>query len=171
MEYLDISQNNFTGSLPLSLCKGERLLYLETDNNQLFGPIPESLGSCKSLLSIYMSSNFLSGSIPKGLFGLPNISDVVLSDNLLTGGFHENTDDQIFSVNLRKVFSLIISSQEIYLQVLGTLGVSGLLISPIISSLGSSLRVLETVLVLILCYSLETSSPEVFLWRSPSARS
>ncbi|KAK3421484.1 hypothetical protein EUGRSUZ_G02127 [Eucalyptus grandis] len=109
LEYLMLSSNSLSGSIPNSLCAMERLLYLDLSKNQLSGRLPVCLKKLKYLEVISLSDNRLRGQItnsfchfkqlavlnvhkngfdkvlPQCLSSLTNLLLLDLSDNDFTG--------------------------------------------------------------------------------------
>jgi len=84
LNYLDLSDNNFFGPLPL-LGGLQQLQYLFLNNNNLSGNIPDALTNCSNLAYLNISSNSLVGSISPKFGLLSNLVAVILSDNQLDG--------------------------------------------------------------------------------------
>ncbi|PRQ42886.1 putative leucine-rich repeat-containing, plant-type, leucine-rich repeat domain, L [Rosa chinensis] len=82
---IDISCNNFNGSIPAQVGQLKALYGLNMSNNALTGTIPSSLGNLTQLESLDFSSNSLSGPIPPQLTQLTFLSFLNLSDNQLVG--------------------------------------------------------------------------------------
>jgi LRR receptor-like serine/threonine-protein kinase FLS2 len=70
---LYLSDNNFEGSIPGSLCELENLQALFLDENRLDGSIPDCVGLIQSLRQLYLFKNNLSGEIPAELSSLPKL--------------------------------------------------------------------------------------------------
>jgi Leucine-rich repeat (LRR) protein len=83
--YLDLSENQLTGSLPMEVDKLVNLGYLTVSYNRLSGEIPRTLGSCVSLEYLYLADNSFHGSIPESLSSLRALQVLYLSRNNLTG--------------------------------------------------------------------------------------
>lgn len=64
LQYLILSNNNFTGPIPNSFGNLSNLVYLLLNNNNLTGTIPMSLTSISSLEVLDLSNNRLSGLVP-----------------------------------------------------------------------------------------------------------
>ena len=79
LEYLDLSHNNFTGSIPN--VAGGRLKDLILDGNKLTGEVPESLLTLPDLRHLYLNDNLITG------VQTPNASsfDIELTDLHLAG--------------------------------------------------------------------------------------
>ena len=84
LNYLDLSQNNFFGPLPL-LGGLQQLQYLFLNNNNLSGNIPDALTNCSNLTYLDISTNSLVGSISPKFGLLSNLVSVSLADNQLNG--------------------------------------------------------------------------------------
>ncbi|CAH9147771.1 unnamed protein product [Cuscuta epithymum] len=82
---LDVSHNQLTGVIPLSLASLPKLTILDVSYNQLSGVIPPSLASLPKLTIVDVSHNQLSGVIPPSLASLPKLIIVDVSYNQLTG--------------------------------------------------------------------------------------
>jgi hypothetical protein len=70
---LYLSDNDFEGSIPSSLCELENLQALFLDENRLDGSIPDCVGLIQSLRQLYLFKNNLSGEVPAELSSLPKL--------------------------------------------------------------------------------------------------
>ncbi|GAB2267578.1 hypothetical protein Dimus_002557, partial [Dionaea muscipula] len=85
---LDLSDNSFHGSIPLSIFSSGSLSGLHTlylSRNSLSGPLPSAVANLKSLQQLDLSGNLLSGSLPDSLFSLSCLNTLDLSFNNFTG--------------------------------------------------------------------------------------
>ncbi|CAI9103742.1 OLC1v1002281C1 [Oldenlandia corymbosa var. corymbosa] len=82
---IDLSCNQFEGSIPKSLTKLNSLRILNCSNNNFDGVIPSTIGNLSSLESLDLSVNQLDGQIPSGLANLNFLSTLNLSQNQLVG--------------------------------------------------------------------------------------
>eukprot|EP00261_Vitis_vinifera_P036272 XP_019077515.1 PREDICTED: LRR receptor-like serine/threonine-protein kinase GSO1 isoform X2 [Vitis vinifera] len=83
---LDLSHNKFSGPIPLS--RGESMLdlnYLSLSENQITGTIPDSIGHITSLRVIDFSGNNLTGSIPSTINNCFSLIVLDLGNNNLSG--------------------------------------------------------------------------------------
>ncbi|XP_027066876.1 receptor like protein 27-like [Coffea arabica] len=82
---IDLSSNNFQGSMSEKVGDLISLLLLNLSNNTLTGQIPSSVGNLKNLESLDLSSNQLTGEIPENMSSLTFLSLLNLSHNQLVG--------------------------------------------------------------------------------------
>ncbi|XP_009795911.1 probable LRR receptor-like serine/threonine-protein kinase At1g74360 [Nicotiana sylvestris] len=83
---LDLSDNQFSGPLPVELSKMEGLKFLILAYNQFNGSIPSEYGDFPTLQAVDLSSNKLTGAIPPGLGKLNSLLWLMLANNSLVGG-------------------------------------------------------------------------------------
>jgi len=84
LNYLDLSNSNFVGALPL-LGRLQQLQTLYLNNNNLSEIIPDDLTNCSNLTALDLSLNLLVGSIPPTLGLLANLVYLDLHANQLEG--------------------------------------------------------------------------------------
>ena len=83
---IDLPYNNLVGQLPLSrLDQLAHLRYLNVSGNQFSGTIPEELGDLTQLEYLVLSHNKLAGSIPKELADQAPLKVLDISGNQLAG--------------------------------------------------------------------------------------
>lgn len=85
MIYLDLSYNNFSGTIPEKLGSMSFVQVFNLGHNNLTGNIPFSFGGLKSVGVLDLSHNGLSGFIPGTLSALSFLSDFDVSNNNLSG--------------------------------------------------------------------------------------
>ncbi|XP_044971876.1 receptor-like protein EIX2 [Hordeum vulgare subsp. vulgare] len=85
LQELDLSDNNFSGTLPSLTGKFTRLSILSLKRNSLVGPVPQSLGNLTCLTFLELNGNHLTGSIPTKLGTLTSLTFLDISSNDLTG--------------------------------------------------------------------------------------
>ncbi|XP_024536537.1 receptor-like protein kinase BRI1-like 3 [Selaginella moellendorffii] len=83
--YLDVSNNNLTGEIPLELGRMEDLIVLGLAYNSLTGEIPTGFGTIRNLDTVDMSHNLLQGGIPGGFASLGTLTRLNVSYNNLSG--------------------------------------------------------------------------------------
>ncbi|GLJ20689.1 hypothetical protein SUGI_0376880 [Cryptomeria japonica] len=66
LEYLNLSWNTFEGTIPASLANLQNLKYMDLSCNNLSGTIPLAIKKTKMLRHLNLSSNKLTGEVPKG---------------------------------------------------------------------------------------------------------
>ncbi|XP_057797972.1 receptor like protein 22-like [Salvia miltiorrhiza] len=93
---IDLSSNNFSGSIPDSIGNLNSLRYLNLSHNNLMGHIPASLGNISVLESLDLSSNKLDGRIPSELTRLTFLAKLNLSMNDLVGQIPQSTQFSTF---------------------------------------------------------------------------
>ncbi|KAJ9540190.1 hypothetical protein OSB04_026696 [Centaurea solstitialis] len=94
---LDLSSNNFSGSIPHELTSLQALQSLNLSRNQLTGRIPGNIGDLKLLASFDASLNRLSGELPTSFSSLSFLSIFNVSFNNLTGRIPSSTQLQSFN--------------------------------------------------------------------------
>ncbi|GMP25000.1 hypothetical protein CsSME_00002067 [Camellia sinensis var. sinensis] len=100
---IDLSGNNFTGSLSLMLGNCSQLNTILLNDNAITGPIPPEIfhSNSKQLLKLDLGFNFLSGTVPPEVGLCTNLEYLGLYDNFLTG----QIPSQLFSLeNLRFLY-------------------------------------------------------------------
>ncbi|XP_059281628.1 probable leucine-rich repeat receptor-like protein kinase At1g35710 [Lycium ferocissimum] len=81
LEFVDLSMNQLSSTIPPEIGKLTNLVYLDLSMNNLSSSIPITLGDLTELQILYLHSNKLSGPIPSELGNLKNLSDLKLSHN------------------------------------------------------------------------------------------
>ncbi|KAI9070582.1 hypothetical protein K1719_047455 [Acacia pycnantha] len=92
LEYIDVSDNSFSGSIPYTL-KSLQKLKIDLHNNNLSGPIPSNIGNTTGLLKLHLSSNQLSGAIPSSIGNCSKLKALVVNDNTFTGVLPQSLND------------------------------------------------------------------------------
>ncbi|KMT16369.1 hypothetical protein BVRB_3g055140 [Beta vulgaris subsp. vulgaris] len=82
---IDLSCNNFVGSIPDGITNLRFLLSLNLSYNQITGLIPNDIGGLKSLVSLDFSRNKLHGIIPTSMADLYALEHIDLSYNNFSG--------------------------------------------------------------------------------------
>lgn len=94
LTYLDISTNNFSGSIPATIGELSNLFYFNLTKNRFTGTIPGGLGRISPLQSLDMSSNLLTGAIPSDFASLSMLAIFRISNNSLSGKIPQSTQLQ-----------------------------------------------------------------------------
>ncbi|GMP93183.1 hypothetical protein CsSME_00043129 [Camellia sinensis var. sinensis] len=82
---LALSNNRFTGGIPMSLCKATDITIIDFSKNQLSGRIPQCLGHLDYLAVLDLSNNNLYGHIPSSLGFLQYLVSLHLHKNRFHG--------------------------------------------------------------------------------------
>ncbi|KAH9671762.1 MDIS1-interacting receptor like kinase 2 [Citrus sinensis] len=85
LKYLDLDRNNLSGTIPKEIRSLRNLKVLDLSNNNLNGTIPKEIGSLRNLEVLDLSSNNLNDTIPKEIGSLRNLKELDLSSNNLNG--------------------------------------------------------------------------------------
>nr|GLL30752.1 receptor-like protein 12 [Ipomoea trifida] len=85
LEYLDLSDNKFSGFLSPHFNNLSNLKHLILSRNQFQGEIPYSIGQLKDLQVLDISQNLLNSTIPSLLSSLTKLSTLDLSSNFIFG--------------------------------------------------------------------------------------
>ncbi|KAL3536549.1 hypothetical protein ACH5RR_005010 [Cinchona calisaya] len=94
---IDLSSNNFQGSIPETVGDLISLYFLNFSNNDLTGQIPASVGNLKKLEALDLSSNKLTGEMPDQITSLTFLSFLNLSYNQLVGRIPGGRQIQTFT--------------------------------------------------------------------------
>ncbi|KAM3337329.1 hypothetical protein P3S68_031654 [Capsicum galapagoense] len=85
LEYLNLSRNNLSGTIPPEIGNLTNLIYLDLSINQISGKIPPQIGSLARLHTLYIFDNNLNGSILEEIGYLSSLTGLALSTNSLNG--------------------------------------------------------------------------------------
>ncbi|KAG2683479.1 hypothetical protein I3843_10G032000 [Carya illinoinensis] len=85
LKWLDLSSNDFHGSIPSAFGNLSELEFLDLSLNKFDGSIPRELGSLNNLRTLNLSNNLLVGEIPDELQGLEKLQAFQISSNKLSG--------------------------------------------------------------------------------------
>uniref|UniRef100_A0A6N2MAA6 Uncharacterized protein n=1 Tax=Salix viminalis TaxID=40686 RepID=A0A6N2MAA6_SALVM len=90
IRYIDISGNNFIGSVDATLCESSSYIHtINLGNNYFTGEVPANFGRCSSLQQLFLNDNQLSGSFPESLWQLRNLRILHLQHNLVSGPLND----------------------------------------------------------------------------------
>ncbi|CAI0542609.1 unnamed protein product [Linum tenue] len=82
---LDLSNNDFTGEIPIQIGHLDNTQVLNLSYNKFTGPIPSSIANLSQIESLDLSHNNLSGAIPYQLTDLHSLSSFNVAYNNLSG--------------------------------------------------------------------------------------
>ncbi|KAG5107023.1 hypothetical protein JHK82_043993 [Glycine max] len=85
LEILDLTWNNFNGSIPKSLGRLSSVVNLSLLGNRLTGSIPSEIGDMASLQELLLSANNFTGIIPETYGNLKNLTQFRIDGNSLSG--------------------------------------------------------------------------------------
>ena len=86
LTHFDVSHNHLSGTIPGSVSNWHAgLRELRLSNNMFTGFIPLSIGACRALAVLTLDSNKLTGTIPSSIYDLASLKRLDLDKNSLTG--------------------------------------------------------------------------------------
>jgi Leucine-rich repeat (LRR) protein len=90
IRYVDISKNNFNGTLYATIFEtSPHFQVLNLANNYFTGEVPASFGSCYYLQHLFLDGNDLTGNFPESLLQLRDLHTLNIQDNLFLGSLNE----------------------------------------------------------------------------------
>lgn len=98
--YLDLSENQITGTIPSSIGKILSLEYLDLSDNKLQGSLPVELGNLQHLEMLFLNDNELIGKIPLAMSHAQNLEQLFLFGNAFSGTIPAALGDLAFLINL-----------------------------------------------------------------------
>ena len=107
LTYLNLSENDLVGELPLSLVHLTRLKELYIFNTKVTGSIPPGIGNLKNLVHLDLSGNRLVGAIPSSLGQLANLEYLKLHGNFFNSSIPPEMG------NLKKLIELNLHANSI----------------------------------------------------------
>eukprot|EP00760_Papus_ankaliazontas_P029349 PhM_4_TR4215/c0_g1_i1/m.17111 len=90
MFYLDLSNNNITGSIPPCFGDLEKLQSVSLKRNRIYGTLPPELSRLGNLQYLELAYNNISGSLPDTFSNLLNLRGLDLGHNQISGDIYEN---------------------------------------------------------------------------------
>ncbi|KAH9735408.1 MDIS1-interacting receptor like kinase 2 [Citrus sinensis] len=85
LKYLNLRWNNLTGTTPIEIGSLRNLEELYLRSNKLSGVLPQEIGNLKSLIWLSVMYNTVGGPIPSTLFRLTNLERLFLGCNQFNG--------------------------------------------------------------------------------------
>ncbi|KAJ4730208.1 Leucine-rich receptor-like protein kinase family protein [Melia azedarach] len=104
LEILNLGNNKFHGTIPLTFPRGNRLRMIDLSQNQFQGQLPRSLVNCTMIEFLMLGNNHIHDVFPHWLGSLPDLMVLSLQYNKFHGGIGSNATKFDFP-NLR-VFDL-----------------------------------------------------------------
>lgn len=85
LEFLDLSQNRLTGSIPEVIAQFLRLNHLNLSHNSLDSAIPKAITLFPRLSVLDLGFNRFNGPFPNGFISMPTLQELHLQNNQLVG--------------------------------------------------------------------------------------
>ncbi|KAI3716507.1 hypothetical protein L1987_67428 [Smallanthus sonchifolius] len=85
LNYLDLSGNFFSGTIPRFIGYLTQLTYLNLGSNRFSGTIPYSIGTLTQLTDLNLGSNTFNGTIPDSIGSLTQLTDLNIGSNSFSG--------------------------------------------------------------------------------------
>ncbi|XP_076948628.1 putative LRR receptor-like serine/threonine-protein kinase At1g07650 [Bidens hawaiensis] len=85
LEFISVTGNRLSGSIPKFLGNITTLGYLGLENNMFSGEVPAELGKLKNLYLLVLTANNLTGELPMELNSLTNLTELRLDSNYFSG--------------------------------------------------------------------------------------
>ncbi|CAB9497544.1 Receptor-like kinase [Seminavis robusta] len=106
LEYLDVQQNQFTGTIPSAWWSLSTLTHLNVEYNLMsVGSLPSEIGQLSNLEALLLSGAGVTGTVPTEVLTLPNLGWLILAFNSVAGtipteaGLLKKMEMLIFSKN------------------------------------------------------------------------
>ncbi|KAG5601854.1 hypothetical protein H5410_033224 [Solanum commersonii] len=113
-KHLDLSGNQFGGTVPYSISQMTELKSMNLNHNKLSGSLSDLFGKLTKLTEMDLSYNSISGSLPQGLKSLSSLSKLHIQNNQFTGSINvladlelDDLSDATLSASLFLKLSLI----------------------------------------------------------------
>ncbi|KAL5211163.1 hypothetical protein ABZP36_022010 [Zizania latifolia] len=85
---IDLSYNNLTGNFPMVLYNCLALQYLDLSNNQFSSSLPDDISKLSSeMLHLNLSSNAFIGNVPSAIAAFPKLKSLLLDTNSFNGSY------------------------------------------------------------------------------------
>ncbi|WMV34930.1 hypothetical protein MTR67_028315, partial [Solanum verrucosum] len=91
-KHLDLSGNQFGGTVPYSISQMTELKSMNLNHNKLSGSLSDLFGKLTKLTEMDLSYNSISGSLPQGLKSLSSLSKLHIQNNQFTGSINVLAD-------------------------------------------------------------------------------
>ncbi|CAN4100015.1 unnamed protein product [Withania somnifera] len=100
IQHLDLSENQFGGTVPYSISQMADLKSLSLNNNKLSGSLSDIFGKLTKLTEMDLSYNSISGSLPQSLKSLSSLSKLHIQNNQFTGSINVLADLSLDDLNV-----------------------------------------------------------------------
>ncbi|KAG8069956.1 hypothetical protein GUJ93_ZPchr0006g40873 [Zizania palustris] len=95
-----MSDNQLTGSIPVTLSNLQSLTAMSLNGNHLDGKLPDAFDSLTSLVNFDISSNNFSGPLPTSLGSMSSLTTLHMQDNQLSGTLNVLQDLPLKDLNI-----------------------------------------------------------------------
>ncbi|XP_059668831.1 LRR receptor-like serine/threonine-protein kinase EFR [Cornus florida] len=102
LQVLSVATNNLKGEIPLSIAYMSMLEEIDLGWNNFHGIIPWQLGQLSNLIMLVLSLKKLMGEIPLSLFNISRLESIALADNQLSGNLPSSVN--LWLPNLRTLY-------------------------------------------------------------------
>ncbi|XP_060217454.1 protein STRUBBELIG-RECEPTOR FAMILY 5 isoform X2 [Lycium barbarum] len=99
-QHLDLSGNQFGGTVPYSISQMTELKSLNLNHNKLSGSLSDMFGQLTKLTEMDLSYNSISGSLPHSLKSLSSLSKLHIQNNQFTGPINVLADLRLDDLNV-----------------------------------------------------------------------
>ncbi|XP_049411925.1 protein STRUBBELIG-RECEPTOR FAMILY 5 isoform X1 [Solanum stenotomum] len=99
-KHLDLSGNQFGGTVPYSISQMTELKSMNLNHNKLSGSLSDLFGKLTKLTEMDLSYNSISGSLPQGLKSLSSLSKLHIQNNQFTGSINVLADLELDDLNV-----------------------------------------------------------------------
>ena len=97
LRIVSLKNNTLTGTIPGF--SSSVLEFLDLSMNQLSSSIPEIMFESDALEVVYLSNNTLTGTIPENIVNATKLRDLWMDGNLLTGTIPDPKEDELSSIS------------------------------------------------------------------------
>ncbi|MCD7470975.1 hypothetical protein HAX54_011232 [Datura stramonium] len=99
-QHLDLSGNQFSGTVPYSISQMANLKFLHLNHNKLSGSLSDMFGKLTKLTEMDLSYNSISGSLPQSLKSLSSLRKLHIQNNQFTGSINVLADLLLDDLNV-----------------------------------------------------------------------
>ncbi|XP_016499506.1 protein STRUBBELIG-RECEPTOR FAMILY 5 isoform X2 [Nicotiana tabacum] len=99
-QHLDLSGNQFSGTVPYSISQMADLKFLNLNHNKISGSLSDMFGQLTKLTEMDLSFNSISGSLPQSFRSLSSLSKLHMQNNQFTGSINVLADLPLDDLNV-----------------------------------------------------------------------